>query len=119
MLGSILVTGGTSMLSGFQDRLLADVRSLLAAPKHPLSALQRRAALINDRAPAFVASMLPWLGGSLAGALKTNGGELVREKWDASADAEGDDEAEGPEQAPARRRRRQFCSLPDWTKPPL
>ncbi|OCH88582.1 actin-like ATPase domain-containing protein [Obba rivulosa] len=69
------------------------------------------------KAPAFTPASMAWVGGSLAGALKTGGVEVAREKWD-EADAEFDEDdpmALAPD--------RQFSSpksiLPDWTRTPL
>lgn len=36
----------------------------------------------EGKAPGFNPSLLAWIGGSLAGALKTGGEELLREKWE-------------------------------------
>jgi actin-related protein 10 len=44
--------------------------------RHPLA----------GRAPAFNPSLLPWIGGSLAGALKTGGQEIKRDVWEAAVD---------------------------------
>lgn len=34
------------------------------------------------KAPAFAPALMPWVGGSLAGALKLGSEEIIREKWD-------------------------------------
>lgn len=64
----------------------------------------------SGQAPAFAPSLLSWIGGSLAGALKTGGDEIKRESWDEArekreAAAAGDEEALGPG----------GFVLPDWT----
>ncbi|EJD06873.1 actin-like ATPase domain-containing protein [Fomitiporia mediterranea MF3/22] len=76
------------------------------------------------KAPAFTPAMLPWIGGSLAGALKIGGAEISREKWDeAEAMDEELDDDDGLELAqglsssiPAKR---PGFHLPDWTRAPL
>ncbi|KAI0367989.1 actin-domain-containing protein, partial [Pilatotrama ljubarskyi] len=57
------------------------------APPPPASA---NAAANAGKAPAFTPAMMAWVGGSLAGALKTGGVEVQREKWD-EAEAQPDD----------------------------
>ena len=92
-------------------RALHSRLSLLRSTPHfaPLIPLAPHLAITNDpsttssfpevplhgdsgRAPAFAPALMSWVGGSLAGALKTGGGEIGRERWD---------EEEG--------------ELPDWT----
>jgi len=68
------------------------------------------------KAPAFTPGTMAWVGGSLAGALKTGGVEVPREKWD-EADAQLDpddamDVAEDVTRSPKN-------VLPDWTRAPL
>lgn len=75
------------------------------------------------RAPAFTPATLPWVGGSLAGALKIGGAEISREKWD-EAEVDSDDMDEDMEipiggdgsVIPAKR---PGFHLPDWTRVPL
>lgn len=69
------------------------------------------------KAPAFAPAILPWLGGSLAGALKTGGEEITREQWD-EADVEREDVVDEELEVPqATERVRQGGSvLPDWTR---
>ena len=110
---------------------LASRLSVLRATPHfaPLTALARSLAITNDpshasglpanplhpksgTAPAFSPALLPWIGGSLAGALKTGGDEILREKWEESLEdaktevSEGADDAEPPAKV---------FALPDWT----
>jgi len=74
----------------------------------------------TGKAPAFAPAALPWLGGSLAGAMKIGGEEITRERWD-----EVDVELEEPvttepgEQLPHTRVRQGGSALSDWTRSPL
>ncbi|RPD60207.1 actin-domain-containing protein, partial [Lentinus tigrinus ALCF2SS1-6] len=82
------------------------------------------AAANAGKAPAFTPAMMAWVGGSLAGALKTGGVEVQREKWD-EAEAQPDEDvpmdsspprpggAAGVRASPAKN------ILPDWTRTPL
>ncbi|KAI0719416.1 actin-domain-containing protein [Cerioporus squamosus] len=90
------------------------------APPPPASA---SAAANAGKAPAFTAAMMAWVGGSLAGALKTGGVEVQREKWD-EAEAQPDEDVPmdsspprpggaGARSSPAK------DILPDWTRTPL
>ena len=112
--GSILVCGGTGMLPGLQARLHAEVAALLVGPK--LAPLRDSAAILNDRAPAFAPSLLAWLGGSLAGSLKSGGEDVSREKWDAAAAVDDDVDDDDYD---ARRSRRQASLLPNIVSSPL
>ncbi|KAI0707248.1 actin-domain-containing protein [Earliella scabrosa] len=92
------------------------------APPPPASA---QAAANAGKAPAFTPAMMAWVGGSLAGALKTGGVEVQREKWDeAEAQPEPDedvpmgDPASSPPRTPARSSPAKSI-LPDWTRTPL
>ncbi|KAI9445463.1 actin-domain-containing protein [Lactarius indigo] len=69
------------------------------------------------KAPAFAPATMAWVGGSLAGALKTGGAEVPREKWDEAGGLPdpGDDAMEEDDVAghsPAN-------VIPDWTRTPL
>ncbi|KAI0252628.1 fungal-specific actin related protein [Lactifluus subvellereus] len=70
------------------------------------------------KAPAFAPATMAWVGGSLAGALKTGGVEIAREKWDEAGGHSGpDDSAEEIDTAgtfPAN-----AILIPDWTRTPL
>lgn len=59
----------------------------------------------EGKAPGFNPSLLAWIGGSLAGALKTGGEELLREKWEAGNIASDS----GDERERVRR------PVPDWS----
>ncbi|KAI0077080.1 actin-domain-containing protein [Panus rudis PR-1116 ss-1] len=75
-----------------------------------------RAAVSAGKAPAFAPAAMAWVGGSLAGALKTGGIEITREKWDEADAAQpdsGDDLANIVEQKSIH------SLLPDWTRSPL
>ncbi|KAG1722571.1 actin family [Suillus lakei] len=108
---SILITGGTAMLPGFIPRLHAELlrataplntlstgsrptydryASLRPLVPHfailnnpaPVPSSSTRANMNAGKAPAFTPATMAWVGGSLAGALKTGGVEVAREKWD-------------------------------------
>jgi actin-related protein 10 len=72
----------------------------------------------------FSPALLGWIGGSLAGALKTGGVEVLRDRWDEAGILQGDgengdgseDEDDLEEKEETRRRRRAAC-LPDWLGP--
>ncbi|KAI0787557.1 actin-domain-containing protein [Fomes fomentarius] len=88
------------------------------APPPPASA---QAAANAGKAPAFTPAAMAWVGGSLAGALKTGGAEVQREKWD-EAEAQPDPDQDVPMDAsPARSVRSSPAKniLPDWTRTPL
>ncbi|KAM0754774.1 actin-like ATPase domain-containing protein [Meredithblackwellia eburnea MCA 4105] len=76
----------------------------------------------SGAAPNFAPALLPWIGGSLAGALKTGGEEILREKWEEAVEGaveglmemgddeavrDADDEEDGPD--------RKAFVVPDWT----
>ncbi|TFK93695.1 actin-domain-containing protein [Polyporus arcularius HHB13444] len=91
------------------------------APPPPASA---NASANAGKVPAFTPAMMAWVGGSLAGALKTGGVEVQREKWD-EAEAQSDEDVPmesspprpaggaGVRSSPAKN------ILPDWTRSPL
>ncbi|EJD49546.1 actin-like ATPase domain-containing protein [Auricularia subglabra TFB-10046 SS5] len=150
---TIVVSGGTAMLPGFIPRLHHEILKRLEEPVHhhphepptprrrpiydpyaSLRPLARFISILNNpqpppdsvragKAPAFTPAILPWLGGSLAGALKTGGEEITRERWD-EADVEKEDIDEGTEDASERPAAVEIVRqggqvLPDWTKTPL
>ncbi|KDQ16972.1 hypothetical protein BOTBODRAFT_172583 [Botryobasidium botryosum FD-172 SS1] len=57
---------------------LAPYISILNNPVPPLAASSASIRASAGKAPAFA----PWVGGSLAGALKTGDEEILRERWD-------------------------------------
>ncbi|KAG9224895.1 hypothetical protein CCMSSC00406_0001954 [Pleurotus cornucopiae] len=84
------------------------------APPAPASDRARASA---GKAPAFTPATLAWVGGSLAGALKTGGAEVARERWDESELAERDpDESMDISMSPEKPTK---MFLPDWTRSPL
>lgn len=102
-------------------RPLAPHIALLNTPS-PAAAASARAAQNAGKAPAFTPACLPWVGGSLAGALKTGGAEVPRERWDeavaaaraAAVDEDGDVDMASPVSPDTLR-----AILPDWTRSPL
>lgn len=60
--------------------------------------------------------MQSWIGGSLAGALKTGGPEIAREQWDAGLRFAEAEEAEGEEGEEFEEREVIRPALPDWTR---
>ncbi|OCB90085.1 actin-like ATPase domain-containing protein [Sanghuangporus baumii] len=69
------------------------------------------------KAPAFTPAMLPWIGGSLAGAMKISGAEIPREKWDeAEAEEEDMEEEDLAALASSIPTKRPGFHLPDWTR---
>ncbi|KAF9478855.1 fungal-specific actin related protein [Pholiota conissans] len=82
----------------------------------PPPVTSERAAANAGKAPAFAPACLAWVGGSLAGSLKTGGVEVPREKWDEEANQNADDEEMDvtPDSRPRTRN-----ILPDWTRTPL
>ncbi|EIW83785.1 actin-like ATPase domain-containing protein [Coniophora puteana RWD-64-598 SS2] len=159
---SILVVGGTPMLSGFIPRLQAELvravgprpsqsqtHSAPGTPRHkrprpaandryaPLRPLLRDFAILNNpaprtatgassraianagKAPAFAPATMAWVGGSLAGSLKTGGVEVPREKWDESTDPNDDMDEDELIMAPAGRDAAGMNVIPDWTRSAL
>ncbi|GJJ08362.1 hypothetical protein Clacol_002576 [Clathrus columnatus] len=141
MISSILVVGGTAMLPGFISRLnLEIVRALTSRdennkrkkrlPYNPYRCLQPllpyvgilnspslapSTAKVNlTKAPAFSPAALPWIGGSLAGSLKTGGSEITRERWD-----EVDQDYEEAETSNILTVNIDRNPIPDWSRVPL
>ncbi|GAA5853762.1 hypothetical protein JCM8547_007439 [Rhodosporidiobolus lusitaniae] len=96
------------------------------SPSSPSSSSVHPSSLARERegsAPAFSPALQAWVGGSLAGALKTGGmGEMTREGWDESRrrgrggrSGEGEEggEEEGEEEEEAERGTR--GRVPDWS----
>ncbi|KAI0296621.1 fungal-specific actin related protein [Russula brevipes] len=67
------------------------------------------------KAPAFTPAMIAWVGGSLAGALKTGGVEVAREKWDEAGGLPGPDDSREASDVAGR----SANVIPDWTRTPL
>ncbi|KAK4055582.1 hypothetical protein OIV83_000128 [Microbotryomycetes sp. JL201] len=95
----------TRRLSAFRSRsrfaalapLEPHVAILNNPASHPTDGHQNEK---SGMAPAFAPALLPWIGGSLVGALKSGGVELFREAWDSLA-----------EQTSVT------GFIPDWTRP--
>ncbi|KAF6757164.1 actin-domain-containing protein [Ephemerocybe angulata] len=90
----------------------------------PPTAQSERARGNAGKAPAFTPAMLAWVGGSLAGALKTGGSEVIRENWDELGE-EGDesnvhaDDAMDISELTTTATPKKSNILPDWTRSPL
>ncbi|KIJ62831.1 hypothetical protein HYDPIDRAFT_135248 [Hydnomerulius pinastri MD-312] len=69
------------------------------------------------KAPAFSPASMAWVGGSLAGSLKTGGVEVPREKWDEAFAPQNDDDDMITSTVPSEHTPRSI--LPDWTRTPL
>ncbi|KIY51794.1 actin-like ATPase domain-containing protein [Fistulina hepatica ATCC 64428] len=96
-------------------RPLAPYIAILNNPSPPQRARQQ-----TGKAPAFTPAAMAWIGGSLAGALKIGGAEIMRERWDEAsqweeqaAAEEEDDDGVMTTDVP------RSLLLPDWTRPPL
>jgi actin-related protein 10 len=104
-------------------RPLLPYLAIINDPNPPAVPTSDRAKSNAGKAPAFVPALMAWVGGSLAGALKTGGHELAREKWDEMGEQNRADEAmevnedgsEGVVTTPQKPR----SILPDWTKSTL
>ncbi|BGP26873.1 hypothetical protein JCM10295v2_005835 [Rhodotorula toruloides] len=88
-------------------------RSSSASSTAPPSTLARQR---EGSAPAFSPALQSWIGGSLAGALKTGGPEIAREQWDAGLRLAEAEEAEGEEGEEFEEREVIRPALPDWTR---
>ncbi|KAJ7126832.1 actin-domain-containing protein [Mycena epipterygia] len=82
----------------------------------PPAATSARAVANAGKAPAFSPATMAWVGGSLAGSLKTGGVEINREQWDL-ADAANRD-GDGGMDVSIDVEHTQLV-LPDWTRSPL
>ncbi|KAI0696903.1 actin-domain-containing protein [Cytidiella melzeri] len=85
------------------------------APPPPASS---RASANAGKSPAFTPATMAWIGGSLAGALKTSGAEVARERWDA-ADAQTDPDEDVEMEPQVQMPKSGQSVLPDWTRSPL
>ncbi|KAL4062905.1 actin-domain-containing protein [Scleroderma citrinum] len=92
--------------------------AILNNPSPQVSTSSSERAVANaGKVPAFSPAVIAWVGGSLAGALKTGGAEIAREKWDeAFAPQDDDDEVTA---STARPEQPSKDILPDWTRTPL
>jgi actin-related protein 10 len=142
MASSLLMTGGTCMLPGFFTRLEQELIGLLQSKQQlnpvsprklrrthdnrfsPLANLHSHIAILNSpatglhpktgSAPAFSPHTLPWIGASLAIALKTSGEEITREKWDDRPNLK-----RSTSTAPFSSKSQSLFQMPDWTVPRL
>ncbi|KIL58768.1 hypothetical protein M378DRAFT_85993 [Amanita muscaria Koide BX008] len=91
--------------------------AILNNPSPPPPATARANANAG-KAPAFVPAIMSWVGGSLAGALKTGGAEIAREKWDeAVIQQPADDDNSMDLDIDSTPQKRDI--IPDWTRSPL
>jgi actin-related protein 10 len=147
MVSSILITGGTAMLPGFIPRLHAEllrataplnISSTRSRPTYdryaslrplvphfailnnpsPVPSSSARANVNAGKAPAFTPATMAWVGGSLAGALKTGGVEVAREKWDESDPSQTDQDDDVVMILPTSEYVPRNV-IPDWTRGPL
>lgn len=92
---------------------------------NPPAGTSERAKMNAGKAPAFAPALMAWVGGSLAGSLKTGGAEVARERWDEiddqnraadeSMDVSPDAGPEAGQESPQKVK----SILPDWTRSPL
>ncbi|KAF8628005.1 hypothetical protein AX15_004125 [Amanita polypyramis BW_CC] len=90
--------------------------AILNNPSPPPAATARANANAG-KSPAFSPVTMAWVGGSLAGALKTGGVEVAREKWDEAViqqPADDDSMDLDPGATPKKK-----DIIPDWTRSPL
>ncbi|KAG2225483.1 hypothetical protein INT45_010310 [Circinella minor] len=81
---SLLLVGGTSMIPGFQSRLLQELYHLLDNTVKYKQLIGIRLGFMTDRGAGhvFTPSCRTWIGGSLVGTLKMAGATIQREKFD-------------------------------------
>ncbi|KAJ7475999.1 actin-domain-containing protein [Mycena latifolia] len=89
--------------------------AILNNPSPPATTTARAGANAG-KAPAFSPATMAWVGGSLAGSLKTGGVEVNREQWDSveAANRDGDGSVDVSMNAEHVQ-----IVLPDWTRSPL
>ncbi|TPX70701.1 hypothetical protein SpCBS45565_g01568 [Spizellomyces sp. 'palustris'] len=73
---TILLNGGTSMLPGFQQRLQEEIMHAFEDLKQ-YQKLRRLAIKVKIVQSVFAPNSMAWVGGSLAGALKVGGKEIL------------------------------------------
>ncbi|KAJ3088322.1 hypothetical protein HK102_009040 [Quaeritorhiza haematococci] len=78
---NVLLVGGTSMMTGFRQRLYEQLLQLVEENKRYLK-LRRLQMRIRFLRSVFVPNIASWIGGSLMGAIRTNGPELVRVNYE-------------------------------------
>ncbi|KAK2460960.1 hypothetical protein APHAL10511_007430 [Amanita phalloides] len=97
-----------------QIRPLIPYFAILNNPSPP-PAVTLRASANAGKAPSFAPAMMAWVGGSLAGALKTGGAEVARESWDEAVAQQPMDEDDMEVELETKKK----DIIPDWTRPPL
>lgn len=97
-------------------RPLVPYFAILNNPSPPPS-MSERAANNAGKSPGFSPAIMAWIGGSLAGSLKTGGVEVAREKWD-EANTNHDPDTSMDLSADFEDRTARNI-LPDWTRTPL
>ncbi|KAF8554417.1 actin-domain-containing protein [Imleria badia] len=93
--------------------------AILNNPAPQPSSSSPRATANAGKAPAFAPASMAWVGGSLAGALKTGGVEVSREKWDEAFSPQNDDDDVMESAPPVSPGQSPRGMLPDWTRTPL
>ncbi|EGN99213.1 hypothetical protein SERLA73DRAFT_90479 [Serpula lacrymans var. lacrymans S7.3] len=83
----------------------------------PPPATSSRAVANAGKAPSFSPATLAWVGGSLAGSLKTGGVEVAREKWDEAEANRGNDDDDAAASAAEEPTLKNV--IPDWSYTPL
>ncbi|KAI6122255.1 actin-domain-containing protein [Pisolithus croceorrhizus] len=92
--------------------------AILNNPVPQVSTSSSTRAMANaGKAPAYSPALMAWVGGSLAGALKTGGMEITREKWDEAFSSQNDDDEAAITAADSEQLLKDI--IPDWTKIPL
>jgi actin-related protein 10 len=103
-------------------RPLLPYLAIINDPNPPAIPQSDRAKANAGKAPAFVPAVMAWVGGSLAGALKTGGLEVAREKWDEMDDKSRDVDDEDMEVneegggGGVTTPQKPSSILPDWTR---
>ncbi|KAG0140166.1 hypothetical protein CROQUDRAFT_53687 [Cronartium quercuum f. sp. fusiforme G11] len=145
---NIVICGGGAMIPGFVSRLKYELVEILSNPPNrfrTLAPITSTLFILNDRhpnpeslipirtrPPAFQMHLLSWIGGSLAGAMRIGGQEVIREHWEAVVESclvsqeveedreQGEEEEEEEEEEEWERRlvglKIASGILPDWTR---
>ncbi|KAH6909165.1 actin family [Coprinopsis sp. MPI-PUGE-AT-0042] len=103
-----------------QLRQLVPFFAVINSPNPPPTKSER--ARVNaGKAPAFAPAMLAWIGGSLAGSLKTGGTEVAREKWDEAVEEDDMEDEDDVRMVPPGQHTSPHSKkiLPDWTRSPM
>ncbi|GAB5586411.1 hypothetical protein Unana1_01311 [Umbelopsis nana] len=89
LISNVLLIGGTAMLPGFRTRLHQEMLRVMRTPtdhekRHYSSVLRLHQFLKladENGGDVFKSNVRAWIGGSLAGTLKTSGPEVLKERW--------------------------------------